>query len=947
MAQTYVALDLETTGLKPERDVIIEIGAVKFRGDDIIDTFSSLVNPRRPLASKIIHLTGITNEDLQYAPTLFRVAKDLTNFVGQYPVIGHNVPFDLRFLNKQGLLISQPSIDTFELASILLPEASRYSLSTLTELLGIKQDIHHRALHDAQATRELFLRLRERGMSLDLGVVRELNRLAARTTWALRGFFRDIEQERARTVFVSAPQPEERKRRPPTSGGIFEQEPAKALQPAATRKVVDVDMLTELLSPDGLLGQGFPGYEFRPQQIEMLQAVTEAFNVSDHVLVEAGTGTGKSLAYLLPAIYFAYLNGQRVVISTNTINLQDQLYGKDIPDLVELLPIEFKAALLKGRSNYVCMRRLLAFRRRGDLSVDEIRVLAKILTWLSETSTGDKAEVMLLRDEQSIWRHVQAEAETCLADRCPYRVRGECFLYQARNQAESAHVIIVNHALLLSDIVTENRVLPEFDHLIIDEAHHLEEQATSHLGFSVSQGQVLSLLKEISNPLGAQRQAGFLSEIMAHFQHSQVPGDVQVQIAESLKGLHALVRQSRQGLDSLFAELAMFLDNLRDQRSSGYGSYDIHLRLTRSLRSQPDWTDVELRWEDFGTPFRRLGRSLEQLHNSLQDMEDMGIERYEEMLQDMLGYRANLQEMDRHIEAILTNPTSDAIYWAQISVQRGTISLNMAPLHVGALLEQQLFHRKETIILTSATLCSDGDFAYIKDRLGLWDANELQVGSPFDYENSTLLFLPTDVPQPGQKFYQRAVERTLIGLCSAIGGRTLVLFTSHSQLLNTYRAINSALEEEDIIIYAQGVDGSRRQILENFKTTPRSVLLGTRSFWEGVDVMGEALSCVVIARLPFAVPSDPVFAARSETFDDPFSQYAVPEAILRFRQGFGRLIRSATDRGVVVIMDNRFLSKFYGERFLRSLPDCTVLQSNVRDLPAAATRWIDKERGPH
>jgi DNA polymerase-3 subunit epsilon/ATP-dependent DNA helicase DinG len=257
--------------------------------------------------------------------------------------------------------------------------------------------------------------------------------------------------------------------------------------------------------------------------------------------------------------------------------------------------------------------------------------------------------------------------------------------------------------------------------------------------------------------------------------------------------------------------------------------------------------------------------------------------------------------------------------------------------------ERHLLTPKECVVLTSATLCTDGEFSFIRERLNAWEAREVTVGSPFDYANSTLLYLINDIPEPNQPYYQKAVGQALIALCQATRGRTLVLFTSYSQLRNTSKAITRPLAEHDIVVFQQGDGSSRRQLLENFCTTPRSVLLGTRSFWEGIDVMGEALSCLVIARLPFSVPTDPVFAARSETFEDPFGQYAVPETILRFRQGFGRLIRSKTDRGVVVILDKRLLTKSYGQSFLNSLPECTVKRGPLADLPTEAARWIDGE----
>jgi DNA polymerase-3 subunit epsilon/ATP-dependent DNA helicase DinG len=942
MPQTYVVLDIETTGLNAERDAIIEIGAVKFSGSEILESWSSLVNPRRELSRKIQRLTGIGQEELDGAPSMFEISKPLVNLIGSHTLIGHNVAFDVKFLNRQGLLMGHSALDTFEMASILLPEAPRYSLGLLAEMLGITQETQHRALADAMTTHKLFLALWERAQKVDPAFIHEINRAAAQTAWPLRDLFRDVEQEQTRTAFTSAT-----RRKPSLDGDLAEPlagptRRQESLKPAAKSEPIDVAALMEMVSPGGLFEQRFPGYEFRPQQVEMLETVAEAFNNQEHLLVEAGTGTGKSLAYLLPAIYFAQQNGEHVVISTNTINLQDQLYGKDIPDLQKLLPFEFNAAMLKGRSNYLCRRRLNSFRRNTNFTIDQARVLAKLLCWLPQTAAGDRAELVLIPSENGAWAQVQAEAETCLAERCIYRQRGQCFLYRARHAAEAAHVIIINHALLLSDMVTENRVLPEYDYLIVDEAHHLEESATDQLGFSADQWQLGRFLGELSRQeAGVGRYSGFLTELLSRLREGGLAQSIYQEIAGRALQCHDQVAYAQTALKALFAELAIFLDNFREQ-AQNRTDYDLTIRLTHALRSQPDWTGVEMLWDDLAKPLGKLEQGLSQVAQAAKELEGLEIPQYEELMQETLGHLTRLREMSAQLEAILTNPTNSGIYWAQVRAQDGMIALHMAPLHVAPLLQTSLFARKKCAVLTSATLCSAEGFDYIRERLGLEDANEKKVGSPFDYKASTLIYAPADIPEPGQPNYQRAVERALVQLALATKGRMLVLFTSNSQLQNTYRAITPELEEEGIVVYAQGLDGARRQILESFKNTPQSVLLGTRSFWEGVDVVGSALSCLVVVRLPFSVPSDPIFAARSETFDEPFAQYAVPEAILRFRQGFGRLIRTTTDRGVVVILDKRLLSKSYGASFMRALPRCTTRQGTLKDLPLVAARWIDK-----
>ncbi len=945
MSRIYVSLDLETTGLNPERDAITEIGVVKFRDEQVLDTWSSLVNPQRPIPYRIQQLTGITQEEVNAAPSFRSLSGKILSFVKEYPIVGHSVSFDLGFLKSQGLFLGNRTIDTFELASILLPHAARYSLGKLAEALDIRFSTRHRALEDALATKDLFLALVEQASKLDLSVIQEINRLATRVDWPLRQVFRDLERVKARSAFGGSIGQQLLAKGALDGEGslsLLTREDGRPLKPSPERKPLDEDGLAAMLEEGGVFAQDFPGYEHRPQQVEMLRTVARAFNESQHLLVEAGTGTGKSLAYLLPAIHFAAQNGERVVISTNTINLQDQLYGKDIPDLQRILPFEFKATLLKGRSNYICLRRLAAFRHSGPSSLEEMRLLAKILVWLPSTVTGDRAELFMPDyKEQALWSRVCADAETCLSDQCSYRKKDRCFFYGARREAERSHLIVVNHALLLSDVAVENRVLPKYRYLIVDEAHHLEASTTRQLSFTVRRKQMERLLNGLSQNLGKKRTVGFLAGLLTRY-HGKAPKDVKEKVERHINGLQAEVEATRRLLYQFFNRLESFLE----EHGQDGGQYNQRIRLMGGIRVQPAWSNVEIAWDNVSRHLFSIGEGLERLSSGLDAGPGSlaeGIPDQEDLLQELLSFTSRIRELYEHMNALIVQPSSAGIYWAEVSAKDGEISLHAAPLHVGPLVQKHLFMPKECVILTSATLRTEGEFDYIRERLNAWEAEEAAVGSPFDYASSTLLYLPTDIPEPYQPYYQRTVEQTLISLCRATRGRTLVLFTSYSQLRSTSKAISRPLAEEEIVVYTQGGGSSRAQLLENFRTTQRAVLLGTRSFWEGIDVVGEALSCLVIARMPFAVPSDPVFATRSETFDEPFKQYALPEAILRLRQGFGRLIRSKTDRGVVVIMDKRIQTKSYGRAFLDSLPACTVQRGPLASLPAVAARWIDEK----
>ncbi len=941
MERIYVALDLEFTGLDPKRDEIIEIGMVRFKGQEVLETFTSLVRAHRAVPLKIQQLVGISQEETDSAPTLQSLTGRILGFIKSYPLVAHTVGMDLQFLRQYGLVVNNLAIDTFELAGILMPEAQRYSLANLAQILNINLPQNHRALPDAKATKDLFLALVDRATHWDTEILEEITRLSEGTDWPLRQVFRDIVREKHDQQGSAALLGGKARNAPRLDLAPQEEEEFPPLEPTPTITPVETRELAAMISPGGLFEQAFPGYEHRPQQVEMLESVVEAFNTPSHLLVEAGTGTGKSVSYLLPAIYFAMQNGRRVVISSNTINLQDQLYSKDLPDLQRITHVPFRVALLKGRSNYLCLRRLSAFRRSRQLTADEARVLAKVLVWLPMTVTGDRAELLLVNSDFGIWSHIQADSETCLGDLCPFRQTERCFFYRARARAERAHLIIVNHALLLADLALENRVLPEYKYLIIDEAHHLEAQATEQFGVQVGRSDVYAFLAGLSH-IENEVPGGLLGKVPGLLQQASASNSAQQAIAMQIQSLQSEIDAAARRLYELFNALASFLENHTQLRINARESYDQHISLTAGLRAQPDWSTLEAAWESFSAPMHQVVRGLERLQGQVEGLNLSESTERDELLQEIKAQVQTGNLMWSGMDKILMKPEPQGIYWLSVKPDQ-EITLCSAPLHVGPMLRERLFENTDCIVLTSATLRTGDSFHFIEERLGLEDPAELALDSPFNYQTSVLLFVPKDMPEPNEPYYQKSVEQALIDLSRATEGRMLVLFTSNSQLNTTYRAIQGPLEREEIVVFGQGMDGSRRQILDNFRSTPRSVLMGTRSFWEGVDVVGQALSCLVIARLPFAVPTDPIFSARAATFTDPFNDYYLPDSILRFRQGFGRLIRSKEDYGLVVVLDKRLLTKPYGKTILRSLPACTARQGPLAKLPDLAHRWLDPE----
>jgi len=938
MPRTYVALDLETTGVDAQRDAIIEIGAARFRRDELLETYSTFVDPGRHIPRDITTLTGITDQDVRGAPHLYDVLPDFVRFVGDYPIIGHSVEFDIRFLEQHSEAFDNEYLDTFELAGVILPNADRYSLRRLAQMLDVDLERAHRALDDALASYRVFRAMLLRACELPPRLLKEIIGHGQRVSWKACPFFQEALEEMAHQPTRQRSTPE----RLGPEGPLFAaSERVESLEPVVDQKPVNVDYLASLLEGNGAFADHFPDYEHRPQQVDMLRSVAEAFNEGRHLLVEAPTGVGKSLAYLVPAVHWAIQNGERVVISTNTINLQEQLHQKDLPDLERILSLDFEAAVLKGRSHYLCPARLQALRHRGARSPEQACVLSKVLIWLLETEDGDGDELFLPTAlERSMWHRLSADYEGCKPERCRFFQRGVCYFYRARRAAEAAHLIIVNHALLLADVAVQNRALPDYDYLILDEAHHLESAITNGLSFETDRTSVRRLLSEIGQVKADGRVSGLMSQVLGRCRQADLPEKVMDKVELSIGQIGQSVDRALSELDTFFDRLETFAQEQKGDRRS---RYSFRMRLTSGVRVQPAWDSIEIACDDVNRPIKAVVRELERLAGGLDELvASYDLPDADELQVQMLGMAQHLEEVRQQIGQMVMDPSSSLIYWLEMRPNSDHLSLHAAPLHVGPLVQEELFHKKQSVVLTSATLRTSGTFDFLRERLHAWDANELAVGSPFDYENSTLFYIVDDVPEPSERGYQRIVAQGMAQLFRATEGRALALFTSYRQLRATLRAIKAPLAQAGITVRAQGEGISRAQLLEDFRTGDRRVLLGTRSFWEGVDVPGDPLSCLAIAKLPFSVPTDPVFAARAETFDQPFRDFTVPETILRFLQGFGRLIRTRDDRGIVVCFDKRLLTKSYGPFFLESLPDPAIRRGSITQLPKVAAEWLER-----
>lgn len=661
-----------------------------------------------------------------------------------------------------------------------------------------------------------------------------------------------------------------------------------------------------MFGPEGLLA-GARNFQFRAEQQAMAEKVASSLTDTRHLVVEAGTGVGKSLAYLIPAIHFAKEQGRKAVICTQTINLQEQLFLKDIPIVEKLLPFDFKVALLKGRQNYICPRRLeMARRSASDLfAQNEIAELDRIYEWLQETKDGTLSDFKNPPDFK-VWAQVCSEPHICTQHSCGDDPK--CFYQQARKRILEADVVILNHTLFFSclggiddDTLAGDGYLFPNDFVIFDEAHHVEDVASRHIGLSVSSSSLRYLLYRLHHP---RTRKGLLS-------------------------LARLGRDEKHVID-LLDRAEVFFDEV-EQRVNFQRGNEVRV------------FDPGLVEDSLSPIMLTLRQRLLEAANNFED---------DRMVSEFRDSARRLAEMQRSLQAFLEQQHEDYVYWASRSGANGAnIQLHGAPVDLAEVLKKVLFRDESTAILTSATLSVGRGLEYFQGRVGADDSDSLQVDSPFDFENQMEVFIPRSMPEPreGEK-YQKALTQWVRHYVKKSDGKAFVLFTSYRLMKDVARNLEGWFKSQNMKLFVQGEGGSRRHLLEAFKEDVNSVLFGTDSFWQGVDVPGDALSNVIITRLPFAVPDHPLIQARLELIEErggePFREYSLPEAILKFRQGVGRLIRSVHDKGMIVILDPRVISKNYGKAFIGKLPKCPVHMVNDDELTGGSQSARPSPRKP-
>jgi ATP-dependent DNA helicase DinG len=1033
-----VALDLETTGLHVEQDTILEIAVVKFQGNTVLDTLETLVDPGRSVPYRIQRLTSITPAQLVGAPTFGSIADKVQQFIGELPIVGHSIPFDVSFLRRRGLVRTNSLIDTFELATVLLPSLLSYNLGQVAEALGIPvAPGRHRAMVDTILAMKVFLALHERLQAVDLSLLKDLASLDAPKSWPLLGFFRQElrrrqEQDGLKGTLVRGslgdrfasqlgvdPRVLSFAVAQQTAAGVAGADPLGSTAPTERAAEQSVQPVLETLAQMQSIVEVIP--EQTKQSTHMgyqtaRSAIYQALEQKTPLLMEVTVGGVDYTPTLLPVLEWlvtspptAQNQPERLVIVCPNRQSARRFMTETLPGLQATLKSNVPVAYLAQKDGYLCLHRWFgaALRRTsGELTAEQARGLAKLGLWAQQTSTGQRSELTLLPQETTAWARISSDveripsADTHLGtpfERCMYRRKGYCFVSRAEERIKQATIVVTTHAGLFDDLTHPHSLLATIERRLILDADLLEEEVARWSSKELDQAHLHALLNTIGTELADGRYQGLLA-LAAPSLRTNGPGGLSTTptIAKSefdarMRTWFQALHQASNAVDQLFKSFSLLLEeylqgtdnrggdkgrNASSGRShNGQGGRfnertDQPLRFTNQIRNLSAWMNVERGWQQAA---QRLQAVIDLAHEAERSMLtaqrsrhrlDVGIGEEDSVASELAAVAHQLQEQKRLGQQALSLSEDDNVYWLrmpppppsatqQMAQQRQTVppsgtlvAAEQCPVLYSQLAQTPNFFRKMLLrpgfctIFAGTGLSVDNNFSFYRSRLGMDTDNYPAFSVVTDHHEQTLLYFPNDVPEPNMPQYQRHLDEALVQLATALEGQLVVLFTSHASLRSSYATIKPMLEGRGILVLAQGIDGSPRQLWSNFSTQEHVIILGTGSFWDGIGEIGSVPACIVITRLPMPVLNDPPVAARAEQYNDQLRQLTVPVASLRLRRALNRLAWSDTRRNAVVLFDRRIISKEYGATILHTLPHCSQRQDGISHAPETILDWL-------
>lgn len=911
-----VVLDTETTGFNPASCSLLEIAAIRMRGGETIAEFQTYVDPGRAIPPEITELTGITQDDVTGALSPREAVRALAEFAGDCNLIAHNASFDQGFIMRQvlpGELRGQ-WVDTLALSQIVLPRLRSHRLVDLSAAFGLHMPAHH-AMDDTICLGELWRILLAGIQAMTPGLAGHIAGLSPQTDWPLRPYFAQAALEHPGVDFSLRRNRSER-----TQASSLPPRPDADDIPLS---FCDEACIDEAFSPTGILGAMYPGYEERPEQLAMAHEVAACLREGDIRVIEAGTGVGKSMAYLVPVAYGARENKVTMGVATKTNALMDQLVYHELPRLRDALGGELSYVALKGYDHYLCLRKLEHMVRAGqDDDVDVITMLATLLSFTAQTSHGD-LDALNLGWGRLPRADIQANANDCLKKRCPYFPR-RCFLHGARRVATSADIVITNHALLFRDMQADNGILPPIRHWIIDEAHGVESEARRQLSCGITSRDLDVTLGRLGNP-----KSGITTRVRKRADKLE-GGDI-------LYGVTADIENRIGQIQLVAADFFSQLDGLAaDTRDGGYSVVTV-------------WVSAEMRaghaWRALCEPGTKLADLLWGLNGRLADLISM-LEQFEgefaNQLAELSGIVGDIKNGVDALRLILDG--GDDRYVTSLRLDRNprysSQTLEAMRLDIGESLATDLYPQTRSLIFTSATLATAErePFAHFLRATGLDRVSDKPVymsifASGYDYERNMTVLLPSDMPEPNARDYHDAFARLLYETHVAMGGSVLTLFTNRREMETFYRELKPRLADAGIDLVAQTRGTSTKSLRDRFLSDRNLSMFALKSFWEGFDAPGDTLRCVIIARLPFSRPDDPI-AREREARDGraAWGRYSLPEAVMDLKQAAGRLIRNSTDSGWLVLADARLQTKNYAKSFLRAMPTPDIRTLSISEI---------------